>query len=319
MIALSASLFLLFYVLVPGAMFRLGTSFAVPLKKFHKTKSQEVTFAVVAAFLPFWFAMALVWYPVSFPFKTPETHQQRKESYRIIFSSFTTDKAMDDATKQGKFWPSLNSVLKRQSRFLFWYYCFVAIEATLFWYLASRHRKFRGIKLYDFLVDRLLIPNISEWYVILTDFAVPTDTPRIIEIDVLSTEDILYRGRVSDYFLDAEGELTGVLLSKAERFERDKYIEHKTTDFKALIESWPQPPKHTFAESKEKYWSRIPGAGLFYIPKDKISNLNVRHAPEGISQAVQARLKVRGINIKQVVIKEEPRQDKSVDSPPDQP
>jgi hypothetical protein len=40
MIAVVASLILLFYVLIPSAIFRFVASFSLHIKKFHKTKAQ---------------------------------------------------------------------------------------------------------------------------------------------------------------------------------------------------------------------------------------------------------------------------------------
>ena len=119
MIAVVASLFLLLYVLVPGGLFRLVTSLTLPVKKFQKTKTQEITFAVVSSFLPFWLSVALVWSVATWPFPTYEGSAQRRIAYRTVFMSLASDKKMDEATQKGVYWRSANSVLRRKADFLF--------------------------------------------------------------------------------------------------------------------------------------------------------------------------------------------------------
>jgi hypothetical protein len=304
MIALTASLFLLFYLLVPAGIFRFATSLAVPLKKFHKTKAQEFSFAVAACFLPFWLAMWLVWTVAAWPFPTRESSQQRRQAYRIVYSSLNSDKALDAAVSNGTFWPAANSALRRQTRFLVWYYAVVCLEAGIFCWLAFRYSRFRKKRIYNFFAEHLLLPGISEWHVILTDFAIPSDLKREIEVDILSTENILYQGQVSEYFLNLEGELSGILLSRARRFDRDAYMAHKNADLQAASQSGTVAIEKKFTKAKEDYWSTIPGADLFYVPRERISNLNVRHVTPAVTEAARARLEDRGI--KAMTIQEVP-------------
>jgi len=303
MIALTASLFVLCYLFVPAGIFRFATSLAVPLKKFQKTKTQEFSFAVAACFLPFWLAMALAWSVATWPFPTHENKQQRRQAYRIVFSSLNSDKVLDAAVTNGTFWPAVNSALRRQTRFLSWYYLLVFLEAGGFCWLAARYGRFRTNRAYNWFAEHLLLPGISEWHVMLTDFAIPTNAPREIEIDVLSTENVLYQGQVSNYFLNPEGELSGILLSKARRFEREAYAAHKNADLEAAAASKAATVGKKFTKAKEEYWSTIPGADLFYIPKEKISNLNVRHVTPAVAAAVTARLEgsgIRGVTVQEV-------------------
>jgi hypothetical protein len=302
MIALTASLFVLFYLLVPAGIFRFATSLAVPLKKFHKSKAQEFSFAVAACFLPFWLTMSLAWSVATRPFPTDESAQQRRQAYRTVFSALYSDKVFETTAANYTLWPAVNSVLRRQTRFLSWYYVLVCAEAAGFCWLAGRYGRFRTHRFYNFFAEHLLLPGISEWHVMLTDFATPTDTPREIEVDILSSENVLYQGQVSDYFLNAEGELSGILLSRARRFDRDAYLAHRNADLEAAKASGASSIEHRFAKDKEEYWSTIPGADLFYVPKEKISNLNVRHVTPAVEAAAKARLEDRGI--KEVTIEE---------------
>ncbi len=63
MIALLTTLFLIFYILIPGILFRFAASFsAVKLKSFQRTRTQEATFAVAVALLPFAITAVGVWH-----------------------------------------------------------------------------------------------------------------------------------------------------------------------------------------------------------------------------------------------------------------
>ena len=119
MIAVVASLFLLLYVLVPGALFRLITSLTLPVKKFQKTKTQEITFAVVSSFLPFWLSVALVWSVAAWPFPIYEGSAQRRMAYRTVFMSLASDKKMDDATQEESIGAARTASLNVKADFFF--------------------------------------------------------------------------------------------------------------------------------------------------------------------------------------------------------
>jgi len=77
----------------------------------------------------------------------------------------------------------------------------------------------------------------------------------------MTTDDHLYAGKVEDYFLKADGELSGLLLKDFRRFRHGELEE----DRKAGL--GPDP---------KKYRRDIPGAN-FYLPADKIATLNIRY------------------------------------------
>ncbi len=85
-------------------------------------------------------------------------------------------------------------------------------------------------------------------------------------VDVLITEDHLYQGDVTNYFLDNEGTLSGLILGNSRRFDRIGYLRDKEKD--SSIKS-------------EDYWRDIPSAGdstpILYIAREKILNLNLRY------------------------------------------
>ena len=97
---------------------------------------------------------------------------------------------------------------------------------------------------------------------LLTDFNFPPEERRSVEIDVLSKDDILYRGTVVDHFLGTSGELSGLLLGGAERFQYERLEDDR---------------KAGKSRDTEEYWRPIPGGGHFYLPGDNIASLNIRY------------------------------------------
>lgn len=282
----------LLYVLVPTGLFRIINSFAFPIK-LPKTKSQEITIATVLCLLPFLLATISVWTLATWPFPTKEDFFHRRLAYRTVFASLMSDKQLDNAVAADRFWASTNSVLRRQLRFLLWYYVFVAIEARTFSWLAASYQS-KGKRWRDQIGRLAMRASLSEWAVLLTDLGSPKTN---IEIDVLSTDGVLYQGSLRDYFFNGEGELAGVLLSRAARYDRDQYSAHQKIDLDSIVARWPEDPARRLVRDTTSYWKRIPGADLFYIPRERISNINVRHVPSPaeIGKATEERLASRKI------------------------
>jgi hypothetical protein len=299
LIAVVVSVAVLLYILVPGGLFRLITSFAIPVKS-QKTRTQEFTFAALFGLVPFLLALGLVW--GNWPWPTNESIAQRRLVYRTAFTSLASDKQLDDAINHKVYWPHVDSVLRRQWRFLFWYYIFVGVEAWLVLWLAKGYRT-NGKRYRDKLAKVVLRPSISEWAVLLTNYGSP-ETDARIELDVLTTDGVLYQGKLGDRFFDAEGDLAGVLLNGAARYDREQYSAHRKADLEAAIREWPLEPERKITRHRSTYWRRIPGADLFYIPRERIANINVRHVISDIPKATEERLADR--NIKGFVISEPP-------------
>src|SRR5262249_55835267 len=104
----------------------------------------------------------------------------------------------------------------------------------------------------------------SEWHFILTPFSSPRKPTRSVVVDVLTTNEILYRGTVGDYHINGDGELTGILLGEACRFDRKKYDADRANG----------NPKGV-----DEYWRKISGHS-FYLIGEKILNLNVTHVAQ---------------------------------------
>jgi hypothetical protein len=302
LIALVTTYFLVFYILIPGAVFRFASSLFVRLKLFQRTRTQEATFAVAVALVPFALALAGVWYAPflrDHPFPIQEgTFAQRRQDYRRVASILTSSDASrqlgspapDNATA-GKpvntaaanstaNWAALNRVLRRQARFLSWYFAFLAAEGMAFGFLASKYGDWQEItgtgpraafvRAYLWIGRKFILPNISEWHMLLTSFNVPRKNKLFVAADILQSDGNLYKGRVADYFIDGDGKLTGILMKDVYRFDR-----HDFDQAKEIASAKAGGP--TFVNS-DPFWRVIPSAN-FYIGQSSISNLNLRFAP----------------------------------------
>lgn len=299
MIALVSTLVLIFYILVPGILFRFASSLRVRLKLFQRTRTQEATFSVAVALLPFAFAFYGTWHlPVlrHHPFAiADESTAQWLHDYRTVTAVILTSDASrfltsppqsaaaritGQAQTSDAAWGSLSRVLHRQLRFLFWYFLAAACEGWLFGFLASKYgdwqlntdstgqkqraRPFRT--LYNWIAAKFILPNISEWHMLLTNFNWPRRDGFFVSVDILQSNEHLYQGRVADYFIDADGKLTGVLLKNVSRFDRQAFVDARL--HAAKPDSIP----------REDFWRNIP-SNHFYIGYASIVNLNVRFAP----------------------------------------
>jgi hypothetical protein len=189
-----------------------------------------------------------------------------KRNYRLGFGLVVAgdpEKLLDpEREPKTVYEAAVSTIWRRQLRFLSWYYAFTVLEAVLFGSLANQYGNWWGrSRAYDWLARKRLLPKISGWQLLLTDFAFPKTPKREVQADVLC-DGTLYRGTVGDYFLDISGDLSGMLLKNAERFRRK--------EFEAACE------KANGAKIKrDEFWRKIPGSN-FYVPAGKISNLNVR-------------------------------------------
>jgi hypothetical protein len=316
MIALVTTYFLVFYILVPGVLFRFLTSWFVPLKLFERTRTQEATFAVAVALLPFAAALFGVWnMPVMrhLPFPIAEgTSSERSQDYQRVATLLTSSDASrlllgnpaaapsssSSPSPSDANWRSLNRVLRRQARFLAWYFIFVGVEGVCFGLLARRYGDWQShakrYRLRLWLIRTFILPNISEWHLLLTSFNWPKREDVDVSVDILQSDGQLYQGRVSDYFIDSDGKLTGILLENVNRFDREAYNDAR----KASTTEQPI--------SSAAFWKIIPGS-RFYIGQSSISNLNVRFVArdQTLISLAEKILDAEDTNTYQVVVESE--------------
>jgi hypothetical protein len=268
MLALLASFALIGYLLIPGTLYRTVFSFFIPPRYFQRTRADEIRFAVLASALPFLLAI-LITAAIHQPFGFPDTVEQNRLDYRtVVTGSYSEPLFRRDPAH---FWEAFNRVVRRQARLLSWYYLWLAVEATLLGMASRRLCKFLGRPRLQWIADHLLVPQISEWYLLLTAATFPPRPALSVQLDLLTADDHLYRGLVvpGSYFLDKEGMLTGIMLKQARRFDRRRYL---------------QDQKAGKSPNADRYWKEIPGNNLF-LPYERILSLNIRYEPKPSTDA----------------------------------
>jgi len=288
MIALIASALLGLYIFVPYIVFHRLSSLFIRLKKFQRTKTEEVVAGIIVAGLPFVVTLFLFWIGAiggcCVPFPLADSDAQKTSDYHIVFDAAYSDHYFTD--HEPAVWDALDRVYKRQADFLFWNYIFLLLEAAAFILLTRYYSRLRRYQPYAWFASHVLLPAVSEWHILLTDFTFPPDEHRSVKADIMSKDDILYRGDIAEYFLDFNGNLSGLLVKNPERFQYEKLKDER---------------KSGIAKDTDEYWKEIPGGGNFYLPKDNIASINIRYAlPKGVYEqairdAVNRLMKLKGV------------------------
>ena len=262
MVALATSAAIAVYLLIPFALFRVILSRFVPLRAFQESKTEEFTNAgitLIVIFLCSVFVVHHAPYLNVHPFPCPKDAEMRIADYQQVIGAIWSDKYFrNDAS----FWDALWRSARRQGRFLSWYYLLVAasslIAVLLMHYYASLRQNHKA---FAWLVKSAILPHVSQWYALLTPFLSP-DKGTLVVADILTTGKILYKGQVIEYFLDKDGDLSGLILGNPRRFDRDAHIRER--------ERWGT------ARGNDFFWRKIPSAKL-YLFATEILNLNLSY------------------------------------------
>jgi hypothetical protein len=281
MVALIVSYVVLAYFLAPRAIFRGLASIALPLK-LQRSRTEEITFAFWISLLPLVLASFITLAP--WRRSLPRTWFD----YEEVFSGSYSEKIFD--ANPGQFWISVGHLIPRQLEFLGLYYVLVLIEAVCFVLMIEKYGNWNAkCRPYGWFVERILLQSLSEWYALLELFTFEDNPKRKVAVDVLIAEDHLYQGDVTDYFLDNDGTLSGLILGNSRRFDRIGYLRDKERD--SSIKS-------------EDYWRDIPSAGdsapILYIAREKILNLNLRYplsVPSETAIAAATELRKEGMKV----------------------
>lgn len=262
MIAIVASALLGLYVFLPDFLFRkLAFNFRT-VTKAPTGRFEEVLSGAEIAFLPFIFSLLaskIFWFVGHWPSSVDESVAAKYSDYRTVITSLCSDAYFHDHI--GQAWSAAGHVWFYQLRFLFWMYTGLGIEilcaVLLTYYFGSLSR----YPIYRWTFGKIFLGRASHWEVLLTGFAFPPGSRPSVEVDAMTADNHLYAGKVEDYFLKSDGELSGLLLKDFRRFKFSELEEDRKAGLK------PDP---------KKYWKDIPGVN-FYLPADKISNLNIRY------------------------------------------
>jgi hypothetical protein len=258
LIALVAGFLLVAYLLAPGAIYRLTFSFYISSKRFQRTRTEEIVFSVLVTLIPFFLTWILLLHTPLGGYPAIQSPVGKREAYSAILSSLVSDVTHSS--------PVLISAYLRataeQARFigLLWFLC--ALEG---WILGRVVRNYGDYPDGSFLrgfCDRFLLKNVSEWQILFTTLSLRSDDPRtVVEIDALSSLNVLYRGRLVNWFTDQDGKLAGVFLINAQRFRRDQIARDRAVNI---------------FKKTEEYWAAVPGSNL-YLVASSLTSYNVRY------------------------------------------
>jgi hypothetical protein len=271
LIALVAGFLLVAYLLAPGAIYRLTFSFYISSKRFQRTRTEEVVFSVLVTVIPFFLTWILLDHTPLGGYPAIHSSIGKRDAYRFVLSSLLSDKTSESATLIAAY---LRAAAE-QSRFIaiFWLLC--AIEGWVTGRVIRRYGDYPDGSFLRAFCDRFLLKNVSEWQILFTTLSLRSEDPRtVVEIDALSTLNVLYRGRLVNWFTDQDGKLAGIFLINAQRFRRDQIARDRASNI--------------FKES-EKYWTPVPGSNL-YLAAANLANYNIRYVEPSDIEFVEQEL-----------------------------
>lgn len=271
MIALVAGFVLVAYLLAPGAIYRLTFSFYISSKRFQRTRTEEVVFSVLVTLIPFFFTWILLLHTPLGDYPAIHGTIGKREAYRAILSSLLSDSAKGTPTLIAAY---LRAAAE-QSRFvaLLWLLC--GVEGWLLGRVIRSYGDYPDGGFLRALCDRFLLKNVSEWQVLFTTLSLRSDDPRtVVEIDALSTLNVLYRGRLVNWFTDQDGKLEGIFLINAQRFQRDQMSRDR---------------ENRIIKDTGAYWKAVPGSNL-YLVASTLANYNVRYVEPSDIEFVEQEL-----------------------------
>ncbi len=264
MIAIVAGFVLVAYLLAPGAIYRLAFSFYISSKRFQRTRTEEVVFSVLVTVIPFLLAWILLLHTPLGGLPVLRTsaafhYFDKREAYREVLSSLLSDKTADAS---GLLAAYLRCAAE-QARFVAVLWVFCALEGWLTGRVIRSYGDYADGSFLRRFCDRFLLKNVSEWQVLFTTLALASDDPRtVVEIDALSNLNILYRGRLVNWFTDQAGQLEGIFLIHAQRFQRELLARDRAAGIH---------------KENEVYWVPVPGSNLYLVASSLVS-YNVRYA-----------------------------------------
>lgn len=271
MIAIVAGFVLVAYLLAPGAIYRLTFSFYISSKRFQRTRTEEVVFSVLVTVIPFFLAWILLLHTPLGDYPAIHNSVGKREAYHLVLSSLVSDTAKASPTLI----PAYLRAAAEQGRFIAILWLLCALEGWLTGRVIRKYGDYADGSFLRAFCDRFLLKNVSEWQVLFTTLALRSDDPRTtVEIDALSSLNILYRGRLVNWFTDQDGQLEGIFLINAQRFRRDQLARDRAANI---------------VKDSSSYWALVPGSNLYLIA-DTLTSYNVRYVEPSELEFVEEEL-----------------------------
>jgi hypothetical protein len=271
LIALVAGFLLVAYLLAPGAIYRLTFSYYISSKRFQRTRTEEIVFSVLVTVIPFLLTWILLDHTPLGDYPVIHSSIGKSQAYHSVFSSLLSDTTHGSSDLIAAYLRAS----AEQSRFvaILWFLC--AVEGWLTGRVIRSYGDYPDGSFLRAFCDRFLLKNVSEWQILFTTLSLPSNDPRTeVEIDALSTLNVLYRGRLVNWFTDQDGKLAGIFLINAQRFRRDRIARDRANN--------------VFKENEE-YWAPVPGSNL-YLAAGTIANYNIRYVEPSDLEFVEQEL-----------------------------
>jgi hypothetical protein len=277
MLALTLTLITAVYILGPDLISRYILGFVVPRRSIQQTSSEEISKAIITAVVPF--SLAVVWVVL----RHVVVWGDIKSDIQTYLAAILSQKFFDEHTPQ--FFQSAKSVARLFGAVAWRLYVLLIVYAITVNVLIINYGELRNSKWmskYPFwrkILAAFVLPRISSWHILLRSVSHRKSVD--IRVDVMTKRDILYRGTIHDLMLEPDGALSGLLITKPSRYQREKYLD----DLKKYL----QGPKTAAKPHPDNYWKEIPGHA-FLIMADHIETLNLRSYQRG-DQELLNRLK----------------------------
>lgn len=277
MLALTLTLITAVYILGPELISRYILGWVVPRRTIQQTSSEEISRAIITAAVPFVLAVAwvtlrhiVVWSDV-------------KSDVQTYLSAILSQKFLDDHISQ--FLQSARTVARIFGAVAWRLYALLIIYAIVVNILIINYGEVRNSQWmskypsFRKILAAFVLPRISSWHILLKSVS---DRKSVdIRVDVMTKRDILYRGTVQELMLEPDGALSGLLITKPSRYQREKFLDD--------LKEYSEGPKTQAKPNTDNYWKKIPGHA-FLIMSDQIETINLRSYERG-DQELLNRLK----------------------------
>lgn len=276
MLALTLTLLTAVFILGPDLTSRFILGRVVPRRTIQQTRSEEISRAIFTAIFPlclavFWVSWrhVVVWGAV-------------KADVETYIAAILSQKFFDEHTAQ--FFPAAKTVIRILWALAWRLYLLLILYAETVNILILNYGELRNSKWmskrpsWRKVLATVVLPRISQWHVLLRSISYRKSVD--IRVDVITRRDALYRGAIEDLFWAPDGSLSGLLLTKPLRYQREKYLED--------LKRW-QGSKSGEEPHPDRYWKEIPGHA-FLVMSAEIETINLRSYEAGADKELHDRL-----------------------------
>ena len=257
MLAVSLTFVAAAFILGPELLSRWVLGILVPQRSLSQNRGEQITRAMVWAIVPL--AAAVLWVRGRHVLGMWGGWADVQTAVSGLYSSTYFD------MHRAEFFRSFAAVTGMVWSLLWRLYLIVVLAAIAIDWAILHYRWLRNAlkpRWAKSALATLILPRVSEWYVLLSDMLLPTEDV-MLEVDVLTKAGTLYQGGVQDRRIGPDGSLLSITLADPRRFLREEFHRERAEDVNAPA---------------DYFWRRIPGK-LFVIVGTDIASVNVGYPP----------------------------------------